>query len=121
MKQSKLKLLMSLCLLALTVIVCSSPANHARQTVNEVCASLDSPNSSISSGKDVMVFRSVQYVLAERYVASQSQLKQMSGCITALKCALDWADWQHSCDRQRSFFKEFIFGRSSCDLGKPSC
>lgn len=121
MNPSKLKLLLFLHLSILNQIACGSQTNRVRQEVNNLCADLGQPIQAQAYERDLMEYKGKSYVLVERYLWSQTHGKTLSGCIGALQCNLRWSDWQHECDKQRSFFRELILGRSSCDIEKPNC
>ena len=121
MRLSKSLTLTCLSLVIMTLTACVSQGNHARQEVNSICSQLEIPSLAIAYEKDIMTYRGNSYVLAERYIWSQTHSKTLSQCVTALSCSLQWSDYQHECDMQRSFWREAILGRSKCDAVKPSC
>ena len=121
MRTLKLKLLLFLSLSILSQIACASQVNLAREQVNSLCADLGQPTKAQAYDRDVIQYRGASYILTERYLWSQTHAKTLSGCIGALTCNLKWSDWQHECDKQRSFFRELILGRSSCNVERPNC
>lgn len=120
MKLSLLKKLM-LILMTLSLTACVSQANLARNTVNNQCNNLIAPPKSIGDKDDLIAYKGMSYILTERYVWSQSHIITLSGCVKALACSQEWSDYKHGCDAQRSLVREFVLGRSKCDLVEPSC
>jgi hypothetical protein len=103
------------------LIACGSQANLARQSVNNHCSNLLAPPKSIADKEDLINFKGLSYVLTERYIWSQSHIITLSDCVSALVCSQKWSDYAIECNKQRSFLRELILGRSSCDVIKPEC
>lgn len=121
MKISKSMKSIFLLLVSLSQIACVSQVNRARETVNNLCADLGQPIQAQAYERDLLEYKGKSYVLVERYLWSQTHAKDLTACIGALSCNLRWSDWQNECNKQRSFFRELILGRSSCDIEKPNC
>lgn len=105
----------------LTITACGSQANLVREEVNSSCYDLTPPPKSIGNKSDLIQYKGLSYILTERYAWSQSHIITLSGCIQALSCSQKWSDYRNECNKQRSFVREFILGRSKCDLPEPNC
>lgn len=117
-----LKIATCLAPLILTIFVgCQTQTNLARSLVNSKCADLGIPNEIIVRNSEKLSFEGRDFVLKLRYNYSISYSKKLAGCITAYQCSQKQSDRLHECNKQRSFFRELVFGNDSCDLPEIDC
>lgn len=121
MKSFQLSKQIHLVLICLMISACTSQVNHARSLVNAKCSDLGIPDTIRARKEEVILFEGKNYVPLARYTHSISYSKKLAGCITAFECSQKQSDRLHECDKQRSFVKEFVFGKSHCRLPEVEC
>lgn len=122
MNSFRLKKAMFLLLLVSTIFAgCQTKANHARSLVNQSCNDLGIPSEIIVKGNERIVHQGKEFILRLRYNYSLSYSKKLTECISAYQCSQMQTDRLFECQKERSIFQEFVFGRSSCSLPEIDC